>query len=466
MLHAASQGAKPAIIFEGRTINWRQLAQAVKNAGAFFEQRLGREKQQIISILQTNSIDFAITYLGILQAGHIALPLDPAYKKLELDVIIEQLEPQLVVIEPRYLDQISHHGDRLLMIEELLKFRGEPTKPLRLPANQQIASLTFTSGTSGTPKAVPNTHANQIWSIQTCSKVWDWTTNDSLLINLPLSRWYGLVMGLTAAVYHGNTLHLMQQSFEAAKTLELLGSGQVSIYTHTPLGYIKLLGEAGRKDYDLSRVRLCISGSAPLPPPIWYEFKNRFGIEIIETYGSSETGRIAANRPQKKVLGSPGHVLPDVDLKLGPGGEVQIKSGGVFPGYWHNTEATAAATTADGYWRTGDIAEVKDGVVYLKGRVQEKIRRFGYNISPRDIEWAMHQNPLIREIYVMGIQNSSANDKLVYFIVSPLSHQQIEDYCKQNLLFAWRPDQIVLLGEIPRNSNGKPRMGKLRELVA
>src|SRR5205823_4980872 len=154
------------------------------------------------------------------------------------------------------------------------------------------------------------------------------------------------------------------------------------------------------------------------PPKLWRRFKDRFNIEVLETYGTSETGRIAGNSLDKRVLGSPGKILPEVDLRLSAQNEVQIKSPGVFPGYYQNPAATRASKTADGYWRTGDIAELHDGYVFLKGRTQERIRRFGYTISPRDVEWAMHQNHKIEDIYVMGRQiEGESNDELIYFIV-------------------------------------------------
>jgi acyl-coenzyme A synthetase/AMP-(fatty) acid ligase len=204
-----------------------------------------------------------------------------------------------------------------------------------------------------------------------------------------------------------------------------------------------------------------------LPPAVWQQFKDRFGLDIRETYGSSETGRIAANRVKEPVMhGSPGRALPGVGLKLSPDNEVLVRSPGVFPGYYHNQAATAAARTADGYWKTGDIAELKDGYIFLKGRKQERIRRFGYTISPRDVEWAMHKHPAKDDIYVMGRQRSGEpDDELVYFVVTDIDDGEINRFCKQNLLFAWRPDRIVHLDELPRTRSGKTRIGALEAML-
>jgi acyl-CoA synthetase (AMP-forming)/AMP-acid ligase II len=461
--NAAVHAKQAAIIFKGQSITWEELWRQVQQSTAYFNHRLGNQEQQVASILLPNSIEFIVAYLAILHSGHIALPLDPAYKKLEQEAIVGQLAVKLIVTDDEYKSQVDGTAAEIVYPEEL-RTSLPASQPLRLPGTEQIASLTFTSGTTGTPKTVPNTHANHLWNIKVCSQVWKWTHNDSLLISLPLSHWYGLVMGLSGAIYHANTMYL-QQWFDVTDTLEALSSGDMTIFTHAASAYVKLV-QAPDKKYDLSGVRLCISGGAPLPPAVWQEFKHRFGVEILETYGSSETGRIAGNRLSERVLGSPGQVLPEVNLRLGEDGEVQIKSPGVFPGYYHNQRATKESLTDDGYWRTGDIAELKDGYVFLKGRKQERIRRYGYTISPRDVEWALHKHPDIRDIYVMGRQHpGEPNDELIYFIVTKLDDTEIMGFCKQNLLFAWRPDKIIHLDELPRTRSGKTRIGALQSML-
>jgi acyl-CoA synthetase (AMP-forming)/AMP-acid ligase II len=423
------------------------------------------KEQGVVALLMPNSIDFIIAYLAIVKTGHIAMPLDPAYKPLEFDSIIDKISPRLIITNIKYSQKFSdEHQKNIKIFDDLRNQTAEHYKPLRLDATKQIASLTFTSGTTGNPKAVPNTHANHIWNIKVCSEVWDWTGNDTLLISVPLSHMLGIVMGLSGAIYHGNTIYL-HEWFDETATLEALASGQISFFSQSASAYVKL-AQSPNQSYDLSGVRLCVSGAAPLPPSVWQEFKQRYGIEILETYGTTETGRIAGNHLDERVPGSPGRPLPGVDLKLDKNGEVQIKSGGVFPGYYKNQAATSLAKTADGYWRTGDIAEVRDGYVFLKGRAQERIRRFGYTVSPRDVEWALHKHPKVKDVYVMGQQiESQPDDRLVYFIVGNLSNDEIAAFCKENMLFAWRPDRIIHLDELPRTRSGKPKIAKLKEIA-
>lgn len=455
---------KTAIIFEKEEISWSELWDEVVSRSAYFYEIGGDKHQKVIAILLTNSPEFVITYLSVVHAGHIALPLDPAYKKLELDAIVEEIRPTLVITDNIYKDQINGQNIPVLNYTDIKK-QKRPFRLLRLSAGIQIASLTFTSGTTGKAKAVPHTHHSDIWNVEVCSEVWGWGTSDCLLLSLPLSHWYGIVMGLFGAIYHCNTVYLLDQRFDAPKMLDLLSSGKISFFSHTSVVFAKLL-EYKAKEYDLSRMRLCVSGGSPLPPDIWKKFKKRFGVEIVETYGSSETGRIAANSLKEKVLGSPGKLLRGVEVKTTGSGEILVKSPGLFHGYYQNPEATKKSLTRDGWWHTGDLGLVENGHVYLKGRVQERIRRFGYTVSPRDVEWAMRKNEKILDIYVMGKQKSlEPNDQLIYFVKTKLSDKAILDYCNDNLIFAWRPDKIIRLNELPRTGSGKAEITKLRSLL-
>ena len=452
------------MVYDGQTVSWAELWREVQANSRFFSAELGHREQKIVSLLMTNSIEFVITYLAVVHAGHIVLPIDPVYKKLEIDAILDNMLPAMLIVHQTYAEQVGPHDFPILYYDKLSLQKKQESKILRMEAAKQIASITFTSGTSGNPKAVPNTHFNHIWNIKVCSKAWDWTAEDTLLITLPLSHWYGIVMGLSGCMYHGNTLYLKQQSFDTTAILEELQSGRISLFTHAPVAYMKMLEVEG--DYDLSKVRLFISGSAPFPPKLWQDFKNRFKVEVLETYGSSETGRIAANTIKQCMLGSPGKVLPEVDLRLSHENEVLIKSGGVCPGYWNNPQATKQSMTLEGYWRTGDIGELKQEYLFLKGRVQERIRKFGYTISPRDVEWALLENPTVKEVFVLGRQRpDQPNDEIYFFVSGATIQEDLINYCKANLPFSWRPDKIIFVKAIPRTRNGKPNVAKLKAMA-
>lgn len=455
--------AKLAVDDGQNHMTWSQLWKAVEPQANGLAKALGSDEQQIVGLLMPNSLQFVISYLAIVHAGHIALPIDIIYKPLEIDAVIDQVKPRMIITNRANRSRISSRHKSVVIFEDLAP--SQPTELLRLSPGKQIASLFFTSGTTGTPKLAPNTHTNQIWNIRACSEVWAWNHDDSWLISLRLSHWYGLVMGLSGTLYHGNSLYL-QDRFDPQATLKILASGRITMFTHGPVAYGRLVAAKPARRYDLSKVRLFISGSAPLPPRTWKQFKERFGHEILEVYGTTETGRIASNLLDERLPGSPGRPLPDVKLKLGDNGEVMVKSPGVFPGYFHNQRATQNSMNSDGYWRTGDLGELIDGRLHLKGRVQEKIRKSGYTISPRDIEWALHKLPAIKEVYVLGLQRAgSPDDELVYYLVTDASHEEVMTFCRANLPSVWRPDKIIILDEIPKTRSGKPQIVRLRSLA-
>ena len=464
--HAQDSPDKLALITDDRSLSWKELWQLVEAGAAHLDSLLPSKPQQIVAILMPNSWQYVVTYLSIVHAGHMALPIDIIFKSLEIDAVLAQVPPALIITDQINKGRISTGRSKILDIAKFpLNAPNQRSNYLRLPATKQIACLLFTSGTTGKPKVVPNTHHNHIWNIQTCSKVWDWTADDTQLVSLRLSHMHGIVMGLAGSLYHGNTMYL-QDRFDAQATLGMLASGKISMFTHGPQAYAKMLEVAARKDYDLSKVRLCISGSGPLPPSIWQEFKAVFDHEIVEAYGTSETGRIASNLLDERIPGSPGRPLPGVEVRIDNQGEVLVKSAGVFPGYLNNPEATDKSRSSDGFWRTGDIGEFINGRLILKGRTQERIRRKGYTISPRDIEWALYTNPKIKEVLVVGVQTpGQSDDRLVYFIVGQITADEVRDFSKANLPSVWRADKTIILNELPRTRSGKPRLAELKGMV-
>lgn len=463
---ASQRPNKLALSIDQHNFSWRQLHLAVLATAGRLEQLLPkRSDQQIIGLLLPNSWEFVVSYLAIVHLGHIAMPLDPNFKQLEITSVVEQMQP-IISITNEYYQPMFPAQPGTHLATQIVQLKGKaPQTTLRLPVEQQVVSMLFTSGTTGKPKATPYTHANHIWNITAVSELWQWTAADTLLISLPLSHWHGLTMGLSGALYHGNTIYL-QERFDPQATLETLSQGHISLFMHVPIAYALITQHQPTKKYDLSPVRLCVSGSSYLPPAIWQAFKDQYGQAILERYGASEMGLLTSNTLASRQPGVVGKPLPDVRIRIEQDGEIAMRSPGLFPGYYHNPEATAQNTTPDGWWLSGDIGEFDDaGNLKLKGRVQEKIKKFGYTIYPRDVEWAMLKHPLVTDIVVVGIQNQGLNhmsDKMVYFVVSSASQDSLLAYCKQNLPSFWRPDQIVVLDEIPKSRAGKPKIAELR----
>lgn len=453
---------KPALICEDRTLTFSELWDEVQQFAGYLAPQLSGEKQEVVAILLPNSWQFVVAHLGTLLAGHINMPIDPTYKKLEIGGITEQQHPAHVITHAKVKDEFDPSFRFTIIENEAWKSADKLEQGLRLPAEEQIATLLFTSGTTGKPKITAYSHSNHMWNPAAVSELWKWTAEDTLLMSTPLSHWHGLAVILNGGLLHGNTIYV-QERFEPAKTLAKLESGDISLYMHVPIAYYKMVEHEPGKQYDLSKVRLFVSGSSYLPPAIWHQFKNRFGHDILERYGSSETGLIASNTLDERIPGSVGYLLPGVDVKV-IDGELAMKSPGRFVGYYGNEEATNAKITDDGYWMTGDLGEfAEDGRLNLHGRVQEKMKKNGYTVFPRDIEWALMKDERISDAFVLGLQDEGAlSDRIVYFIVGDITEEQVHAYCKQHLPAAWRPDIIRFLDAIPKSPAGKPKLAMLR----
>ncbi len=457
---------KPAFVCKDRTLTWADVQSESERMARAVLAAVPQQEQQVVGLLMYNSWQFVVAYLGILRAGHIVLPLDPSFKKLENESITEQVKPVVTVTNNTFLSEIPDGFETILFEGKIPEGAGELNRALRLPAEEQIATLLFTSGTTGKPKVTAYTHANHMWNIDAVADLWEWTVDDTILLSLPLSHWHGLVMGIAGAIHRGNTVYLHER-FNAQDTVKALQSGDVSLFMHVPIAYFKLVEFAGDQTFDISSVRLCISGSSYLPPAIWEGFKKSFGREILERYGSSETGLIASNTLDVRHPGVVGRVLPGVEVRAEDDGQLSMRSPGRFLGYFRNPEATEKNFTSDGMWLTGDIGEFNDdGELRLKGRIQEKIKKLGYTVFPRDVEWALMQNSAVHDVVVIGVQEADAlSDTMVYFVVSDLSEQEIINYCKQNLPGAWRPDRIIKLDEMPKTRSGKPKLAQLRTMI-
>lgn len=454
-----------ALIDGDTRLTWRELQTKVTDAAAALSHELSGPGQQVVGLLLPNSWEFIVSYLAILRVGHIALPLDPNYKKLEIESILEQIIPQAIITDEAHRELFG----KPLLVGELLDAVAEPDTDafVKLDADQQVASLLFTSGTTGRPKITQYTHANHMWNITAVSDLWEWTHEDTLLLSLPLSHWHGLVMGLDGALYHGNTIYLHER-FEAEKTLEALSSGAISLFMHVPIAYSRMVLVDRPERFNLDKVRLCVSGSSYLPPAVWHKFNGMFGQEILERYGASEMGLLVSNRLDDRQPGSVGFKLPGVTIEVTESGELAMKSPGLFPGYYRNEEATKKNMTPEGgLWMTGDIGTFADnGRLVLHGRVIEKIKKLGYTVYPRDVEWALLKLESVTDVVVIGVQDeANLSDTLVYFVVGTASEEEIRAYCKANMPAAWRPDKIIYLEDIPKTRSGKPVRMQLLEMA-
>jgi len=435
-----------------------------------------------VAILLPPGAAWVEAFLGIVAGGGVAVPLSPLYPPAELSWFAADAGADTAIVAAELDERASllAAGRRILRPEDLLA--ASPSEPAAIAAiaPTDTALLLYTSGTTGKPKGARITHENLAVQGELLRAAWGYRDDDALLHALPLHHLHGLGISLLTTLLAGARARMLPR-FEARRVWEALAGGGITVWMAVPTMYQKLLeafdaeGPATQARWAAGArgLRLATSGSAALPVTLAARWRALSGAIPLERFGMTEIGVGMSNPldPEARRAGSVGPALPTVsarivddagaDLEAGPG-ELYIRGPSVFPGYWQREDATAAAF-ADGWFKTGDVAErTPDGYVRLLGRTSVDILKSGgYKLSALEIEEALRDHDAIAEIAVVGVPDETWGDRVVAVVV-PVSGRDVE--CSEELLRAWArerlavykvPRQVIVVASLPRNALGK-----------
>jgi malonyl-CoA/methylmalonyl-CoA synthetase len=488
---AAQYAAKPAIIFDDVTWTYQDFDRAVaRNAAVLSDLGLGPGDR--VAIQLPKQMAFVFLHLAVLSLGAITLPLNPDYRSAEVEYFLSDSGAFLYITDgPRWAavkDAIAHLPHQTLLVDEpgetglnaRLSQAGPFVRPYPTTADD-VAMICYTSGTTGRSKGAMLTHGNLVSNMKALAKAWDWTDRDRLLHVLPLFHVHGLNVAVHGSLYAGATL-IMQEKFNPQRAWEALaGCTQMM---GVPTIYQRLIDAWDALEYrpDLSGMRVFISGSAPLPEPLFERFEQATGFRILERYGMTETGMNASNLldPAGRKAKSVGFPLTGIAIRIvgadgqdvtpGSVGEVWIRGENVFTGYWAMAEKTAEAFV-DGWFRSGDLGyqDPADGDrLYLVGRAKELIITGGMNVYPKEIENVLERLDGIQEAAVIGLPDRDFGERVVAVVVAPgldpeaLIAQALA-HCRASLAAYKCPKQVVIVGALPRNAMGKLQKNRLVE---
>jgi malonyl-CoA/methylmalonyl-CoA synthetase len=344
-------------------------------------------------------------------------------------------------------------------------------------SHDATAVLLYTSGTTGRPKGAMLTHANLAANALTLHQAWGWGPNDVLLHALPLFHIHGLFVACHCVLLNGTKMILLPK-FDVTTVIQSLP--KATVFMGVPTFYTRLLADAGFSRDICGHMRLFVSGSAPLLPQTFDEFQQRTGHTILERYGMTETGMNTSNPldgPRRP--GTVGKPLPGVSTRIvndrdqplpaGEVGQLQVKGDNVFKGYWHLPEKTAAEFTADGYFRTGDLARMDDdGYVAIVGRTKDLIISGGLNIYPKEIESYLDKIDGVLESAVIGAAHPDFGEAVVAVVVRAPGREDVTETgllarLKQLIASYKVPKRVFFAAELPRNTMGKVQKNLLRE---
>ncbi|OIP10055.1 MAG: malonyl-CoA synthase [Betaproteobacteria bacterium CG2_30_68_42] len=475
------------ILPDGRRYGYADIERAsARYANLLVE--AGTKQGDRIAVQVEKSPEALFVYLGCVRAGRVFLPMNPAYQPREVEYFLRDAEPSLFVCRPASLaaaralasaagvarvHDLGMHGEGSLA--EAAVGMSDHFETVECVGGD-LAAILYTSGTTGRSKGAMLSHRNLASNARVLHRHWGFRAGDVLLHMLPTFHVHGLFIATHCAMLNGSPM-LFEPRFDADRALELLP--HATVFMGVPTYYTRLLAEAGLDRRVCATMRLFISGSAPLLPDTFREFRARTGHTILERYGMTETGMLTSNPYEgERREGTVGPALPATELRVvgedgaplprGELGCIEVRGENIFQGYWRMPEKTREEFAADGFFRTGDMGCIDaDGYVTIAGRSKDLIITGGLNVYPKEIEALIDAIPGVRESAVIGLPHPDFGEAVTAVVVrsrdgAEASAESILAGLKANLASFKLPKAVIFAEELPRNTMGKVQKNVLR----
>jgi long-chain acyl-CoA synthetase len=500
-----------AVIFQGQGIKYGELAGWARDLASGLHQ-IGIKKGQRVAIMLPNCPQYIVAYFAILKLGGVVVNVNPMYVERELEfqlhdagaeaiVALRDLLPRLETVKGKIslqtiiLTDLDEHvrakggkapvqGPKPGIYEyaELLKKGKSQTSPLVSIDADEVALLQYTGGTTGFSKGAMLTHYNLVSDVVQCVS---WNVGaergkERMLAVLPFFHVYGMTVTMNEAIYLAATIILLPR-FQIDDCLEAINKYRPTRFPGVPTMYIGIINHPRVKEYNISSIKVCSSGSAPLPVEALRKFEELTGGKISEGYGLTEASPVTHANPfsGKRKVGSIGLPRPDTDSKIvdletgekdlppGEEGELCIRGPQVMKGYWNRPEETARSLR-NGWLYTGDIAKMdEEGYFYIVDRKKDMIICGGFNVYPREVEEALYLHPKTLEAAVLGVPDPYRGETVKAFVVlkpgEKATAEEIIEFCRQNLARFKVPTQVEFRKELPKSHVGKVLRKVLRE---
>ncbi|MFI9534944.1 class I adenylate-forming enzyme family protein [Nocardia fusca] len=443
----------------------------------------GIERGDPVALLLPNSPDLFITSHALFAIGAIAMPLAETATRSELAALARKTGPKAVVSTPdlavaaETLIADAAPGIPLYPAHALPEARA--TAPLPELPGDTTALYLFSSGSTGLPKVVPHTHAELLADGERAGTAWEIQPDDIVLNILPGNFSMGFLMGTAYAVAGGATTlywsDRMPLALSRRKLLDTMVRERVTFMGAVPAMYEIITGQAGSFDLGL---RMAVSGGAAPKRPVFEAVRERLGVPLRQSYGSTEASMVAHNDsadPDSSwaSVGKPAgdarvRIVP-FDTEFGPSvGEMEIRSSSLMRGYLNDDVANAEAFD-EGWFRTGDLASLDDeGRIFIRGRSKLLIEVSGYKVDPIEVEETLMTLPAVAEAAVAGLPDGRNGNRLIAFVVkaADVSAEELIRYAQKRLSVQKVPTEVAFIDALPRSSAGKVLRGRLRELQA
>ena len=438
-----------------------------------------------------SSTRLVAAHAALLGIGAVVVPLNGAYRADEVRNVVTDCRPAAALIEdvgsPGEWEQWITSANPAVLTDRfdaagLGDIGGEGSAAVdlaagnlylaeqaRLRSSTEPALIGYTSGTTGRPKGAVLSHANLLASVRALELAWRWTSDDVLVLALPLFHMHGLGVGLHGTVTVGARAVLLP-TFDPDDVFDAIAEHRATMFFGVPTMYSRLV--ASPRAAELSALRLCVSGSAPMPAELHDAVREASDQHVIERYGMTETVMLVSNpHDEPRRAGTVGFPLPGVEVRLdaldasdgepdpmaGAGAtEILVRGPNVFSGYWERPGDNAASFD-DGWFRTGDLGVWDDGHLRIVGRAKELIICGGFNVYPREVEEAIASHPEVIECAVGGERDPEWGEVVVAYVVADrdFDDDELKDYVGERLAYYKRPRRTYRISALPRNALGK-----------
>jgi malonyl-CoA/methylmalonyl-CoA synthetase len=437
------------------------------------------------------SVPSLVLYLATVRAGAVYLPLNTAYTLNELEYFIADAEPSLVVCDPAKAEGIGAIAAKVGAKVETLGADGNGSLtaaaatarlgfPTALRANDDLAAILYTSGTTGRSKGAMLTHDNLASNSITLIDTWRFTDKDVLIHALPIYHTHGLFVASNVTLFARASMIFLNK-FDPELVIKLMA--RATVLMGVPTFYTRLLQSPALTRDTTSHMRLFISGSAPLLADTHREWFARTGHAVLERYGMTETNMNTSNPYDgQRVPGAVGHALPGVAVRITDPetgktlgaetvGMIEVKGPNVFKGYWRMPEKTKAEFRDDGFFITGDLGKIdSSGYLQILGRGKDLVISGGFNVYPKEIESEIDAMPGVIEAAVIGVPHADFGEGVTAVVVCDkgvgVDEASVLGALDGRLAKFKMPKRVIFVDELPRNAMGKVQKNILRDTYA
>lgn len=437
------------------------------------------------------SVAALVLYLATVRAGAVFLPLNTAYTLNELDYFIGDAEPSLIVCDPSKADGILKLAAKINAKVDTLDVDGNGSLTdgaatsasdfaTVARANDDLAAILYTSGTTGRSKGAMLTHDNLASNSLSLVEYWRFTKDDVLIHALPIYHTHGLFVASNVTLFSRASMIFLPK-LDPELIIKLMQ--RATVLMGVPTFYTRLLQSPNLTKESTSHMRLFVSGSAPLLAETHREWSARTGHAVLERYGMTETNMNTSNPYDgDRVPGAVGFPLPGVSVRVtNPEtgkelareeiGMIEVKGPNVFKGYWRMPEKTREELRADGFFITGDLGKIDDrGYVHIIGRGKDLVISGGFNVYPKEVENEIDAIPGVTESAVIGVPHADFGEGVTAVVVgdkkTPLDETTVLHALDGRLAKFKMPKRVIFVEDLPRNTMGKVQKNILRDTYA